>query len=64
MYIDESFINDGIVDIASMQPIARLGYMDYSVVNQSNMFTLNRPEVSADGKSAQISAEPWDGVYR
>ena len=64
VYIDESFINDGIVDIARMQPIARLGYMDYSVVNQESMFTLNRPEVSSDGKRAQISDEPWDGVYR
>jgi flavin reductase (DIM6/NTAB) family NADH-FMN oxidoreductase RutF len=64
VYIDESYIKDGIVDIASMQPIARLGYMDYSVVNEDSMFTLNRPEVSADGKQAAISGKPWDGVYR
>lgn len=64
VYIDDSYIKDGIVDIAAMQPIARMGYMDYAVVNERNLFTLNRPEVSDDGKTASVSDKPWDGVYR
>lgn len=64
VYINEKFIKDGRVDIPSMQPVARLGYMDYSVVNESNMFTLNRPAVADDGKTATLDTTPWDGVYR
>ena len=64
IYIDNQFINDGRVDTASMQPIARLGYMDYSVVNESNMFTLNRPSVADDGTTATLDTTPWDGKYR
>ncbi len=43
VYIDDAFVKDGLVDTAAMQPIARLGYMDYAVVNAANMFTLQRP---------------------
>ena len=64
IYIDDKFIKDGRVDIQSMQPIARLGYMDYAVVNEKNMFTLNRPEVAENGKTATLDIKPWDGVYR
>ena len=46
-----------------MKPIARLGYMDYAVVTPESMFSLNRPLVGPDGKSAVVAAE-WDGVYR
>ena len=38
--------------------------MDYAVVTPESWFTLNRPEVSADGKSAEVKAGEWDGVYR
>ena len=47
-----------------MQPVARLGYMDYAIVNASNMFELNRPAVAADGKSATLDTTPWDGKYK
>jgi len=47
-----------------MRPIARLGYMDYAVVGTENMFELNRPTVSPDGKSATVEDKAWDGVYR
>jgi len=64
IYIDDQFVEDGIVNTGKMQPLARLGYMDYSVVNAESMFTLNRPTASADGRSAEVQSGPWDGVYR
>ncbi len=64
IHIDERFIKDGIVDTAGMQPIARMGYMDYAVVTRDNTFTLNRPMASSDGQSASVQPGPWDGVYR
>jgi len=64
VYIDERFIADGQVDTGRMRPLARLGYMDYAAVTPESMFTLNRPEASADGQTAQVQAGPWDGVYR
>lgn len=42
IHIDDSVIVDGIVDIGLLQPIARLGYMDYAVVNEG--FTMMRPD--------------------
>lgn len=39
--IDDRFIIDGMVDIAAMKPIARLGYHDYAVVDE--LFTMRRP---------------------
>jgi len=64
VYIDDQYIVDGMVDTAAMQPIARLGYMDYSVVSADNMFSLNRPDVAEDGKTATLKSGPWDGAYR
>ena len=43
VFIDDAFIKDGIVDTAAMQPIARLGYMDYGVIGPDNVFSLDRP---------------------
>ena len=43
IYIDDSFIKDGIVDTGAMRPIARLGYMDYAVVTPETVFSINRP---------------------
>lgn len=64
IYIDDAFIVDGLVHTGAMKPIARLGYMDYSVLSPESMFTMNRPVASADGRSAQLVSGPWDGVYR
>lgn len=49
IFIDDAFIKDGIVDTAGMRPIARMGYMDYSVVTPETTFTIHRPNVDADG---------------
>ena len=64
IYIDDAYLEDGIVQTGRMRPLARLGYMDYSVVTPETLFTLNRPVASDDGLSAKVQPGPWDGVYR
>lgn len=64
IHIDDRFIKDGLVDTGAMRPIARLGYMDYGVIEPQNVFSINRPEV-VDGKV--VNARPdgaFDGKYR
>jgi flavin reductase (DIM6/NTAB) family NADH-FMN oxidoreductase RutF len=41
VYVDDSVIVDGMIDVRRMRPIARLGYMDYCVVD--DFFTMLRP---------------------
>jgi flavin reductase (DIM6/NTAB) family NADH-FMN oxidoreductase RutF len=41
IHIDDSIIRDGMIDMQVFKPIARLGYMDYTVVD--NVFTMRRP---------------------
>ena len=41
--IDDSVIVDGNIDMARIRPIARLGYMDYTSVD--NIFTMHRVPV-------------------
>ncbi len=43
IHISDDILTDGMVDMAKFRPIARLGYFDYSVVD--NVFTMARPEV-------------------
>ena len=64
VYIDDAFVRDGVVDTVAMRPLARLGYMEYAVLSPQTTFTLNRPTLGADGRSAEVSDAPWDGVYR
>jgi flavin reductase (DIM6/NTAB) family NADH-FMN oxidoreductase RutF len=42
IHIDDAVIVDGMVDIDRIRPIARLGYMDYCVVD--NIFSMLRPD--------------------
>lgn len=44
IHIDEAVMTDGMVDMNKFRPIARLGGMDYTVVD--NVFTMNRPDPS------------------
>lgn len=44
VHIDESVLNNGILDVAKMKPLARLGYKDYSVVD--SLFQIERPVVA------------------
>jgi flavin reductase (DIM6/NTAB) family NADH-FMN oxidoreductase RutF len=41
IHIDERFIKNGLLDTAAMKPIARCGYHDYSVLDET--FTMIRP---------------------
>ncbi len=41
VHIDESVLENGILDVTKMKPLARLGYMDYSVVD--SVFQMDRP---------------------
>lgn len=56
IYIDDRFVKDGIVDTGTMRPIARLGYMDYAVVTPETVFSIDRPEVDADGRIIPAAA--------
>lgn len=42
IYLDDTCIRDGLFDVTTFRPLARLGYRDYSVVD--NLFTLSRPD--------------------
>lgn len=64
IYVDERVVRDGLLDTAAMRPLARMGYMDYSVVTPDTTFTLNRPVVAADRRSASVAPGPFDGIYR
>jgi flavin reductase (DIM6/NTAB) family NADH-FMN oxidoreductase RutF len=41
VHIDDSFIEDGRVNTAAMQPITRMGYSEYAVVTEA--FRMRRP---------------------
>ena len=41
IHIDEAILTDGLVDIAKAQPVARMGYMDFAVVD--HVFQMFRP---------------------
>ena len=41
IHIDESVLDDGLVDMQKLRLIARLGYMDYTVVD--TVFSMDRP---------------------
>jgi flavin reductase (DIM6/NTAB) family NADH-FMN oxidoreductase RutF len=64
IHIDDRFVKDGMVDTGAMRPIARLGYMNYGVIEPENVFTINRPEV-VDGRVTNTRPEgEFDGKYR
>jgi flavin reductase (DIM6/NTAB) family NADH-FMN oxidoreductase RutF len=46
IHIDETVLTDGLVDFTKLQPLGRLGYMDYSVVR--DRFTMIRPRAADD----------------
>jgi flavin reductase (DIM6/NTAB) family NADH-FMN oxidoreductase RutF len=47
IHIDDAVIRDGLIDLSQIRPIARLGYMDYSVVD--NTFTMLRADTDRPG---------------
>lgn len=50
IHIADSALKNGLVDTAAVQPISRLGYMDYGVVTSDTLFSIQRPDVGPDGK--------------
>ena len=51
IHIDDSAIVNGHIDVTRMQPLARLGYMDYCAV--SELFAIQRPSVPDPEASAE-----------
>jgi flavin reductase (DIM6/NTAB) family NADH-FMN oxidoreductase RutF len=53
IHIDESVLTDGLVDMAKVRPIARLGYMDYTRVDL--VFSMLRPKwpLNDDAEAAE-----------
>jgi flavin reductase (DIM6/NTAB) family NADH-FMN oxidoreductase RutF len=51
IHIDDSVIINGHIDVTRMQPLARLGYMDYCAVNE--LFAIQRPSVPDPEASAE-----------
>lgn len=45
VHIRDEFLKDGFVDVEKIRPVARLGYMDYTSVQE--VFTIMRPEVKS-----------------
>ncbi len=43
VYIDDTFIVDGLVDTAAMRPIMRAGYREYFVATPETKFAMTRP---------------------
>ena len=64
VYINDEYLSGGLFDRAKAGLIARMGYMDYCHVTPENTFSLNRPKVTEDGRSASLTPGPWDGKYR
>ena len=44
IHINDEVIDDGKVNLEKIKPLSRLGYLDYSVVD--NIFEMHRPEGS------------------
>lgn len=51
IHIDDAVIVNGHIDVTRMQPLARLGYMDYCAVNE--LFAIRRPTVPDPDASAE-----------
>ncbi|MEC8331165.1 MAG: flavin reductase family protein, partial [Pseudomonadota bacterium] len=44
VHIDDAMITEGgLIDVAKMMPIGRLGYNDYARVDADSIFTIARP---------------------
>ena len=42
IHIDDAYMDNGMVQITKMKPIARCGYQDYTVLDR--VFAIKRPE--------------------
>lgn len=57
IHVDESIIQDGLVDVLRYKPVARLGYMDYTTV--TDVYAMDRPDAQgrAEGLGNYQAAE-------
>jgi len=44
IHISEEIVVDGIIDVHKVKPLARLGYLDYALIEPNNIFSLDRPD--------------------
>jgi flavin reductase (DIM6/NTAB) family NADH-FMN oxidoreductase RutF len=51
VHIDDAVILNGCIEVTRMQPLARLGYMDYCSVNE--LFAIQRPSAADSEASAE-----------
>jgi flavin reductase (DIM6/NTAB) family NADH-FMN oxidoreductase RutF len=54
IHLDEKLITDGRVDVRKLKPVARLGYLDFAVVE--DFFTMERPDDAYAEMSAKAKA--------
>jgi len=43
VHIRDEVLNDGVIDVAAIKPVGRLGYLDYAIVD--NIVTVPRPKL-------------------
>jgi flavin reductase (DIM6/NTAB) family NADH-FMN oxidoreductase RutF len=44
IHVADEVISDGIIDVKKINPLARLGYLDYATLDLDNMFSLRPPD--------------------
>ena len=49
VYINESYIINGLFDTGKAKSLGRLGYMDYGVITKNNIRTKKRPQLDEKG---------------
>lgn len=54
IHIDRTIIRDGLVDVLSVQPLTRLGYLDYATCDQA--FVMPRPGGTANAGDAVVAS--------
>jgi flavin reductase (DIM6/NTAB) family NADH-FMN oxidoreductase RutF len=44
IHVADKVISDGIIDVKKINPLARLGYLDYATLDLDNMFSMRPPD--------------------
>ena len=55
IHINDDIIVDGLVDVTRYNPVARLGYMDYTKVDE--VFSMDRPDSISVGRKVMGEAD-------
>ena len=58
---DEFILPDGKIDIVRMQPLARMGYSDYTVVDK--VFEIKPSDMAGTDKERQLGLEGATGMF-